>query len=765
MNKYMRKRLLTQGLFILLTFALYGQKTYNFEGKIVNEQNEPLVGAQFKYEDSAKVVHLSNGLGEYAFESKYYGIVVSQMGYKDMRITPESSIVILQEDESLLKTIVISENKRATLLQNATISMDIIRPTLIENTAPTNMEETIGRMNGVQVVDNQPTIRSGSGWSYGAGSRVQVLVDGVPLLSGDAGQPLWTFVPTEGIAGVEIIKGASSVIYGGSALNGVINIKSKKPQLKPFTQVTTSAGLYDLPLRQSLRYQGNKRNSVSNITAYHTGIYNGLGVTIGLNALNDQSYKMSDYDRRVRGTLGLRKVVSKHNLVYGLGATYQQGTSGSFLLWESYDLGYTALDSGSTDNQISRISIDPYIKWNKGKFSHSLNTRFLGINNDVDNGDPSVDQSNSSNLVYAEYQSGYSLSKKNFNATGGLVAISTETKSPLYSGTQNATNYAAYLQLDKRWNRLTLSGGARYEQFVLNNRSEGKPVLRAGMNYKAASYTFLRASFGQGYRFPSIAESYIKTTVGPVSIFPNENLKSETGTNLEIGAKQGFELWDIKMMADVVAFQMNFDNMMEFTFGQWGPIAPPLFGAGFKTLNTGKTHVYGTELNLGFMKSGKNIDIQGFIGYTYAQSESLEPEKIIGSDISNNQLTYTNTSSDAAGNTLKYRPVHSAKADVMLTAGKLEIGAGTAFQSKVQNIDAAFVSFPINLFVTGVQESVDKELTRFILINTRIGYKFTDNWRANFIVSNLTNVEYAIRPADLGAPRSGRLQVSYTLDK
>ena len=766
-NEYMRIRVLSQVLLMILALEGEAQEVHTYSGSVKNNVGEPQIGVQFIEPLDNRTVALSNENGDFTFSSSSKKVVARHIGYEDANLlhSDEFIAVVLKNKSSLLYTVVVSENKRATLLKNATVSMEVIQPNLITNTAPTNMEESIGRINGVQVVDNQPTIRSGSGWSYGAGSRVQVLVDGVPLLSGDAGQPLWNFIPTEGIEGVEIIKGASSVIYGSSALNGVINIKMKKPSNAPFTQITSSTGFYDLPKRQLLRYQGNKRNSVSNITAYHTGIYKGLGVTLGLNALNDQSFKMSDYDKRVRGSLGLRKTVSKHNLIYGLNATYQQGTSGSFLLWESYNLGYTALDSSGTDNKVNRLSIDPYVKWSIGKFSHSLNTRYLSVNNDVDNGDPTIDQSNSSNLVYAEYQSQFSLPKNDFDAIGGLVAINTLTKSPLYSGTQQATNYAIYLQLNKQWNRLTASGGVRYEQFTLNDRKEGKPVYRAGLNFAAAKYTYLRSSYGQGYRFPSIAESFISTTVGPVSIFPNESLSSETGENIEFGIKQGFKIGKVQMMADLAFFQMNFNNMMEFTFGQWGPTTPPLYGVGFKTLNTGKTKVAGFEFNLGFIKKSENFDVQGFMGYTFAKSEALEPNKIVGSDISNTQLSYINTSSDTSNYALKYRPVHTAKADIMIMYKKLVVGVGASFQSEVQNVDAAFVTFPISIFVPGVQESKDKGLTAYTLINARIGYVFTDRWKTNLILSNIANTEYVIRPANLGAPRTIRLQVTYTLDK
>ena len=47
------------------------------------------------------------------------------------------------------------------------------------------------------------------------------------------------------------------------------------------------------------------------------------------------------------------------------------------------------------------------------------------------------------------------------------------------------------------------------------------PIFRTGINWQAADYTFLRASFGQGYRYPSIAEKYASTTLGSVKIFPN----------------------------------------------------------------------------------------------------------------------------------------------------------------------------------------------------------------------------------------------------
>ena len=83
-----------------------------------------------------------------------------------------------------------------------------------------------------------------------------------------------------------------------------------------------------------------------------------------------------------------------------------------------------------------------------------------------------------------------------------------------------------------------------------------------------------------------------------MSVFPSDSLVSETGTNLELGIQQGFRIKKLNLMLDVAVYQMKFENMMEFTFGQWGPIVPPAVGIGFKTLNTGKNLTHTPRLYL-----------------------------------------------------------------------------------------------------------------------------------------------------------------------
>lgn len=73
----------------------------------------------------------------------------------------------------------------------------------------------------------------------------QVLVDNVPILSGDVGRPNWSFLPIENLEQVEVIKGASSVLYGSAALSGVVRMCARpihwtnREPVSPFSQACT----------------------------------------------------------------------------------------------------------------------------------------------------------------------------------------------------------------------------------------------------------------------------------------------------------------------------------------------------------------------------------------------------------------------------------------------------------------------------------------------------------------------------------------------
>jgi len=56
-----------------------------------------------------------------------------------------------------------------------------------------------------------------------------------------------------------------------------------------------------------------------------------------------------------------------------------------------------------------------------------------------------------------------------------------------------------------------VSAGVRLENYQINDSiRDNKPILRLGASLKLGQETYIRASLGQGYRFPTITERYIK---------------------------------------------------------------------------------------------------------------------------------------------------------------------------------------------------------------------------------------------------------------
>ena len=141
------------------------------------------------------------------------------------------------------------------------------------------MEDAIDFIPGVSIIDGQANIRGGSGWSYGAGSRVQLLVDDLPQLTADANDVKWNFLPVENLEQIEVIKGASSVLFGSSALNGVINIRTAYPRDTPIAKINFFAGFYDNAFietdkKYSLNYQDK--------TSFYNGVNQKLNANLDL---------------------------------------------------------------------------------------------------------------------------------------------------------------------------------------------------------------------------------------------------------------------------------------------------------------------------------------------------------------------------------------------------------------------------------------------------------------------------------------------------
>ena len=241
-------------IFTSSTIVAQTEKTVTIKGIILDgeEEGEPLIGGNVILNNGDGAATDFNGAYSFKTTPGSYTITFKYIGYQSQNQKVEVAEgetkvinITLMPEANQLDDVVISASKYEQKLGDVPVSMAVIKPALIENKATRDAQAIVEQVPGVQINENQVSIRGGSGWSYGAGSRVLVMVDGMPMLAGDANDIKWSAIPLENISQIEILKGASSVLYGSSALNGVINIRTQYPKDEPVTKMNISNGFYN----------------------------------------------------------------------------------------------------------------------------------------------------------------------------------------------------------------------------------------------------------------------------------------------------------------------------------------------------------------------------------------------------------------------------------------------------------------------------------------------------------------------------------------
>lgn len=763
-------------------FVLFSQKIV---GKITSsENNEAIPFAQVAVINGQKTTTDDSGI--FLLDSVHLplSVVISAIDFITdtliiSNLTPSFQLNPIAVQE--LGPVVVAASRRKQSIQELTISLDIIKPELIANKGITDLEQAIDQAPGAYAMDGQISIRGGSGFTYGAGSRVLVLWNEVPLLSGDVGDAKWNAIPMENAQQIEIIKGASSVLYGSGALNGMVSLIEREPSTKPYFQAQVQSGIYDNPQRASLKWWNkNPWNLQANVN--YGKQFGRWGLTLGAYGYKSPGYRQGETEDRIRvnGSVSYRFDKVK-NLKVGLGWNAQIQKTGNFIIWESDSLGYQPSGGADTSNAAStltynrgqRLTVDPSAKYiDKFGNRHQLKGRLYFIDN---KNYTNLSQSSKSQVWYGDYQFQRSWNNNAWVLTTGLTGIANNVNSYLF-GDHQSFNGALYIQGEKNWKKLNIVVGLRGEYFTQDGRKGDsdfyfgkdsskipvRPIIRTGVHYTLTKSTHLRASFGQGVRYPSVAERYTTTNVGGLLIFANPNLKPETGWAAEFGVKQGVKVGKWKGFVDVAGFINHYDNMMEFTFGNYKPDSIPLSfnpndpgyikkWLGFRAQNAESAEIIGAEISVAGEGMIGPVKVMALMGYTYMNPISK-----------NLDSAYRSTFSDTTTNMLKYRFNHLAKADLQLEYKGFSIGGSMRMNSYMKNIDAIFENGILGQqILPGLKEYREEHNGPSIVIDARVGYCYKEQYKIAFIVNNVANAEYMTRPGDIQAPRTFMVQLSY----
>ncbi len=743
-------------ILLLATVTLSGQENGLVKGRITDAiTGEPLMAVNISANRRTGTISDYRGTFTLSMETGKHQIEFFHIGYsnviREVDLKPGETVQLeigMEISRRMLDEVVVSAGKYEQRLSDVTVSMEVIKPHQLSNQNIPSLDMILEKTPGISILDGQPSIRGGSGFSYGVGSRVLLLVDDLPMISADAGDIKWNYMPVENLNQIEVIKGASSVLYGSSALNGVINFRTKFPGDQPKTEIMAFGGIFTNPRRNELVWWDHQPIQTG-ATFSHLRKIGNLDLTAGGNYYRDEGYREYDYENRIRGNLALRYRSKKNRgLVYGITSSAMYIDQADFLLWVDADSGaYRQNPETRTPLTGHRYNIDPFVEYLTPKGNkHSLKTRLYSVGNATLN----IDRSSYAKLWYAEYRYQKRL-KNRSNWTSGLSFSRNTVLANLFENHNGATT-AVYSQLDTHLReRLKLSTGIRWELNSLNNEFYfSLPVLRAGINYQAGEATFLRASFGQGYRFPSVAEKFANADIGGLKIFKNPDLEPERGWAAEIGLKQGFSMGSWMGFADLAVFRTDYRNMIEYTFGAYPPDSidiPTIEDVGFKALNIGTARITGIEAVVYGSGSAGPFELIFTGGYTFMHP--VDPRIKDDTAIVNEEA-----------HILKYRRKHLVKGDLEWIFRSLFAGISVQYNSRMINVDEVFInSLTGNLLQPGFPGYWETHATGYTLVDLRLGWNLHQNLRLVANMRNTFNVEYLGRPGDIGPPRNISLQI------
>ncbi|MBI3122935.1 MAG: TonB-dependent receptor, partial [Ignavibacteriales bacterium] len=334
----MKKIFLIMFLFPLIYITA---QTGILTGKVINEKGQPVFGASVLIAGTARGASADEN-GNFEIQNipgGTYDVQVSAISYEkktlnNILINESTKAITIILTEALIQTeqIIVSAGKYEQRVQDLTVSTAVLQPEVISKKNHLTFDDLLRYVPGIQMNLEQVSIRGSSGYSKGAGARVLVALNGLPMYSGDNGDIVWEMIPVADIERVEIIKGPASSLYGSTAIGGVINIITKGSVKKPITNFRSYFGAYDKPSYSVWDWSGSYRQFYG-AELTHSNSYENLGYTFSIKKFDNDSYRQNDFTKRYLGYVKLNYDLTQENKLTFF-ANYLSMNRGNFLYWK-----------------------------------------------------------------------------------------------------------------------------------------------------------------------------------------------------------------------------------------------------------------------------------------------------------------------------------------------------------------------------------------------------------------------------------------------
>lgn len=208
--------------------------------------------------------------------------------------------ISLESEPKKLQEVIVTATRWAQPLKDAIGDNTVVTRQALDQTPNATLAEVLGRQHAITFVNyGGPQTLSTINIRGTNSNQSLVLIDGIRSNNATNGLPALNAIPTNSIERIEIVRGASSSLYGADAIGGVVNIITRKPGTdQPFSAfANVGVGTYS-----TSEYDTGFSGSHNGLSY---SLYGGYGQSAGFDATTSKNYYAnSDTDSYYRSNLG-----------------------------------------------------------------------------------------------------------------------------------------------------------------------------------------------------------------------------------------------------------------------------------------------------------------------------------------------------------------------------------------------------------------------------------------------------------------------------
>lgn len=738
--------LLLIGLIAGVSFAQSGNQgeTYTIQGTITDENGDPLPGANIIVPGTGKGGS-TNLDGEYSIiglSPGTYEFKVSMIGYEatkqDVTVVDNQEVSFqLLPKAYVSQPVIVTASRTEQRLQDSPVSTTVIESEELAERNYMSIDEAIRFVGGVTMSDDQVSIRNSTGYAKGVGARVLLMVDGIPLLSGDTGEIKWDAIPIGQIEQMEVVKSAGGALYGSNAMGGVINFITKEPDEASGYKITTELGMWDKPAYEAWEWS-DKTRIFQKVGIEHTRKIGDVGMLFNLEEKTDDGYRQADDFSRGqffgKVTWDLKEA---QNLNFMLNLAYEDRGTG--LVWksqgEALEVDSTALNDRVYSQKTQfNVVYDGSSQGGKRYWNLKGYSNYYYYDSYISDGSENRDRIFSGSLR-SGLDGQYTIVPIDGHRITGGVEVNNSIIDANIFGKRSGVGGAIYAQDEiTAFEPLVATLGLRGDIFHVNAAADydgetyGQLNPKLGLVYHVSENIAVRSNVGTGFRIPTMAELFSEIrAAGLVSVQPNPYLEAEQAYS----AEGGFNWFKGGQSIDVAVFSNWYTNMIE--------AMPTGVGNQVQFMNIADARIFGVETGLNWNMG----DATKWI-FNDRVVDVLSKANFSANYMFSNPVNITESDSVGEMVLLPYRPEHTVTLTAVIDYWKhanLILDGRYASETK-------FALYPSD-------ETVDQ---RVINLTNKFFYK---DFTLQFKVSNLLNWNYLEIDRNIAPIRKYSVSMSY----